>query len=158
MTNPGPPDDADSPPTGPGTRMGLPESGTQHATSTDFALPVDEPVRPGDPFSDDLTTPPAARPAAPLYDEPAAPLYDEVAAETGAADTVAVPTEDLAAVGDTGGAVYGEVGDASTPDAGPLGAVKAFAAQRPALFLGAVLAAGYLIGRLLSSSDDGVES
>jgi hypothetical protein len=150
MTNPGPPDGADSPPTGPGTRMGLPESGTQHATSTDFVLPVDEPVRPGDPLSDDLATPPAARPAA--------PLYDEVAAETGAADTVAGPTEDLAAIGDTGGAVYGEVGDAATPDAGPLGAVKAFAAQRPALFLGAVLAAGFLIGRLLSSSDDGEAS
>ena len=146
MTNPGPPDGGDSPPTGPGTRMGLPESGTQHATSTDFALPVDEPVRAGDPLSDDVATPPAARPAA--------PLYDEVAAETG----VDPPTEEFAAIGDTGGAVYGEVGDASTPDAGPLGAVKAFAAQRPAVFLGAVLAAGFLIGRLLSSSDDGVES
>ena len=110
----------------------------------------DEPVRSGDPLSDDLATPPGARPAV--------PLYDEVAAETGAPDTVAVPTEEPAAIGDTGSAVYGQVGDASTPDAGPLGAVKAFAAQRPAVFLGAALAAGFLIGRLLSSSDDDGEA
>jgi hypothetical protein len=130
--------------------MGLPESGTQHATTTDFALPVDEPVRAGDPLSGDPATPPPARPAA--------PLYDEVAAETAATDDIAVPTEELSTIGDTGGAVYGEVGEASAADTGPLGAVKAFAAQRPQVFLGAALAAGFLLGRLLRSSGDEEES
>jgi hypothetical protein len=38
----------------------------------------------------------------------------------------------------------------SPTDAGPLGQVKAFAAQKPAAFLGAALAAGWLIGKITS--------
>ena len=35
-------------------------------------------------------------------------------------------------------------------DAGPLGQVKAFAAKKPAAFLGAALAAGWLLGKITS--------
>ena len=48
MTNPGPPGEDERPLAGPDTGMGLPESGTQHATSTDFALPMDGPAEPAD--------------------------------------------------------------------------------------------------------------
>jgi hypothetical protein len=38
----------------------------------------------------------------------------------------------------------------SPTDAGPLAQVKAFAAETPAAFLGAVLAAGWLLGKITS--------
>jgi hypothetical protein len=141
MTNPGPPGDADDPLARPDIGTGLPESGTQHATSTDFALPVDEPASASDPLTGDLpdggstaATPPPAQPAAPLYDE------------------VASRTEAFEAIGDTGAAVYGD--DPAMGGGGALGKVKAFAAQKPQLFLGAALAVGFVLGRLFSSSDD----
>lgn len=130
MTNPGPPGNADDPLARPDIGMGLPESGTQHATSTDFALPVDPPASAPDPLT--APTPPAAQPAAPLYDEVASGAEFE-------------------AIGDDGAAVYG--GD-PIGGGGPLDKVKAFAADKPQLFLGAALAVGFLLGRLLSSSDD----
>ena len=132
MTNPGPPGNSR-----PDTGMGLPESGTQHATSTDFTLPVDEPAGGpaplSDPLTDELPAPPPARPEAPLYDE------------------VVSTTEDFEAIGDSGAAVYG-----ADPlgGSGVLGKVKAFAADKPQLFLGAALAVGFVLGRLFSSSDD----
>ena len=142
MTNPGPPGDADDALDRPDIGMGLPESGTQHATSTDFALPADGPV--GGPASDPLTgdlpdigatsTPPPAQPAAPLFDE------------------VASSSEEFEAIGDTGAAVYGA--DPAMGGGGPLDKVKAFAAEKPQLFLGAALAVGFLLGRLFSSSGD----
>jgi len=141
MTNPGPPGNADDPLARPDTGMGLPESGTQHATSTDFALPVDEPAagRAFDPLTGDLpgtggtgATPPAAQPSAPLFDE------------------VASTSEDFQAIGDTGAAVYGD----DPVGGGALDQVKAFAAQKPQLFLAAALAVGFVLGRLFRSSDD----
>jgi hypothetical protein len=140
MTNPGPPGGDERPLAGPETGMGLPESGTQHATSTDFALPVDRFADPApDPLSSGGTstaevssTPPPAQPASPLYDELVTPAVVEVheVVET----------------------------DQPTAASGVLAKVKAFAAQRPEAFLGATLVAGLLVGRLLSSSDDDEES
>ena len=80
MSNPGPPGEDERALAGPDAGMGLPESGTQHATSTDFALPVDGSSEP-DPLT--AGTPPPARPTPPAYDDPAelidpvAPAYDE---------------------------------------------------------------------------------
>jgi hypothetical protein len=122
--------------------MGLPESGTQHATSTDFALPVDG-------STDPLTTgtPPPARPTPPAYDEPAdllgtvpdvtteldepTPAYDALAAESG----------------------YLPYEPAPSGAAAVLAKVKAFAEERPAAFLAGTLVAGWLVGKLLSSDD-----
>jgi hypothetical protein len=42
---------------------------------------------------------------------------------------------------------------AATPS-GPLAQVKAFATERPAVFLGLALATGWLVGKIFSSSDD----
>ena len=147
MTNPGPPGNADDPLTRPDTGMGLPESGTQHATSTDFAPLVDGPAG-----AHPLSTPPPARPTPPAYDEPgdllgtvpddgtelaaATPAYDALAAESGFAPAYPEP----AAAGGAGGA---------------LAKVKAFADERPAAFLAAALVAGWLVGKLFGSSDDG---
>ena len=138
MTNPGPPGGDERPLTGPETGMGLPESGTQHATSTDalpvdrFAAPDPDPLLSGGVTAESVSsTPPPAQPAA-------SPLYDEL-------------------VSPTGGEVVG-VDEPAASDGGALAKVKAFAAQRPAAFLGATLAAGLLVGRLLSSSDDDEES
>lgn len=125
MTNPGPPGEDERPLPGPDIGMGLPESGTQHATSTDFELPLD---RPADSDTDPLlTTPPLAQPTPPTYDDPA-DLVQPVE------PTTTVPTAEAAG--------------------GLLEKVKAFADQRPAAFLAAALVAGWLVGKLLGSSDD----
>lgn len=204
MTNPGPPGEDERPLAGPDAGMGLPESGTQHATSTDFGLPLGEtaeqdtnPLRiyggvtPGD-------TPPPGRPVAPAYDDPselvdaapgygeppdllppapgfddpggpgglasthagpaaaglsATPAYDELAEEVGLAEPVApttmVPAGGYRSATDSGSGYPGGA------DGGLLAKVKAFAGQRPEAFLGAALAAGWLVGKLFSSSDDG---
>lgn len=89
-------------------------------------------------------TPPAAVPPAPAY-QPSelldpTPAYDSLAVETGL-DT---PTYD---------ALIGE-----TVDTGPLATLKTFAAGNPAAFLGAALAAGWLVGKLFFSSSDDDES
>lgn len=138
MTNPGPLGGDERPLAGPETGMGLPGSGTEHATSTEFALPVDrfaepdpDPLLSGSGMTTDLpSTPPAARPESPIYDE-------------------LVPT-DVEVLG------IDEVATLDRPAAedGVLGKVKAFAAERPQVFLGVTLVAGLLAGRLLSSSDD----
>ena len=55
MSNPGPPGEDQRPPAGPDAGMGLPESGTQHATSTDFdpLAPATTPIVP--PLTADLS-------------------------------------------------------------------------------------------------------
>lgn len=83
------------------------------------------------------------------------PAYDALAAE--------VPlTEPIGGTAGTS-ALTPEVEYALVPsptDAGPLAQVKAFAAEKPAAFLGAALAAGWLLGKITSrgkrrSADDG---
>ena len=130
MTNPGLPGEDERPLAGPDTGMGLPESGTQDASSTDFEL-MDGPAESAtDPL---LITPPPARPAPPAYDEAAydQPTYDQ---------------PDYDGPGDEGGA------------GGLLEKVKAFAGERPAVFLAAALVAGWFVGKLLGSSDDDDDS
>jgi len=129
--------------------MGLPESGTQHATSTDFVPLVDGPADP-DPLG--TGTPPPARPAAPVYDEPADLLgtvpdagTTELAAPTPAYDALAAESGFTPAYPEPAGA--GGAG-------GTLAKVKAFADERPAAFLAAALVAGWLVGKLFGSSDD----
>ncbi len=83
------------------------------------------------------------------------PAYDALAAEA----PLSAP------VGGTAGtsALTPEADYALAPnptDTGPLGQVKAFAARKPAAFLGAALAAGWLLGKITSrgkgkSADDG---
>jgi hypothetical protein len=119
MSYPGPPGEDERPLAGPDPGMGLPESGTQHATSTEFALPLD---RPADPPTDIL---PAATPS-----------------------SYGTPAGDVEPVTSYGG------GQAGGSAAGALDKVKAFADQRPGAFLGALVAAGWLVGRLFSSSDE----
>jgi hypothetical protein len=105
----------------------------------------------GDERPDPLTVgevPPPAVPATPAYDstellEPT-PAYDSLAQETALTAPVDV-------------ALTPEVDYALAPDpgaSGPLAQVKAFAADKPALFLGLALAAGWLVGKIFSSSDD----
>ena len=73
------------------------------------------------------------------------PAYDALAAE--------VPLSEP--VGTTAGtwALTPEADYALAPDptdVGPLAQVKAFAAEKPAAFLGAALAAGWLLGKIVS--------
>lgn len=98
--------------------------------------------------------PPAAVPAAAAYEptellEPT-PAYDSLAEETAfeAPLTAAVVVEPL---------VVEETGYLAEPSvqSGPLAAVKSFAADRPAVFVGAALAAGWLVGKVFFSSADG---
>jgi hypothetical protein len=49
---------------------------------------------------------------------------------------------------------YDTAVDYDATPSGPLAQVKAFATNRPAVFLGLALAAGWLVGKILSSSDD----
>jgi hypothetical protein len=102
-----------------------------------------------DPLAVDEVPPPAV-PAAPAYEsaEPLdpTPAYDSLAAES-ATQPLSTPSEPLVET------VYDSAADVSSP-AGPLEQVKAFAADKPAVFLGAALAAGWLVGKLLPSSSD----
>lgn len=127
MTNPGPP--SGDPLAGPDASMGMPESGTHHATSRDLPLP-------GIVEDTDRFPLGGGRDAPRAYDPPVVeptPAYDALAEETGLVDY-----------------------DASYQDAapGPLGKVTAFAAEKPAAFIAAALVAGWLVGKLFGSSDD----
>jgi len=151
MSNPGPPGEDERPLAGPDIGMGLPESGTQHATSTDFALPLDRPTQP---------------PAAPEPPLPAEPYQ----AAGGASTPADLSTPNPPAAGPlVGGTPPGDalatstssIPDAYEPTAGTsagagglLEKVKAFADQRPEAFLAAALVAGWVAGKLLGSSDD----
>lgn len=175
MSNPGPPGEDERPLAGPDAGMGLPESGTQHATSTDFALPLDRPAEP-DPLAGDAPLgeiPPPAPPVPPAYDDPTElvespmPAYDE---STDLLDAVPdVEATELAATSQSAGtpaydALAAEAGFTEPADptttvppsgaGGVLAQLKAFAGERPAAFLAAALVAGWLVGKLLGSSDD----
>ena len=97
-----------------------------------------------DPFAVDEVPPPAA-PAAPVYDSTelleATPAYDSLAQESAPIAPPLIPEADYALAPSPGGT-------------GPLAQVKAFAADKPAVFLGLALAAGWLVGKIFSSSDD----
>jgi hypothetical protein len=155
MSKPGPPGEDER---GPDTGMGLPESGTQHATSTDFAVPLVDRDSGSDPLS--AGTPPPAQPRPPAYDDPSelvdpAPAHDE---PTEVLDAVQdVESTELATPTPAYDALAAESGfqpSASRTAGGALAKVKAFADERPAAFLAAALIAGWLVGKLLSSSDD----
>jgi len=124
-----------------------------------------------DPFAVDVTPPPATPPAAaydstellestPAYDSTesleSTPAYDstELLESTPAYDSLAqetalTPAEDPALTPETDYALAPNPGAA-----GPLAQVKAFATDKPAVFLGLALAAGWLVGKIFSSSDD----
>ena len=138
MTNPAPLGGDESPPPG----------------SSADPLPVDE-------------VPPSAIPP-PAYEssellEPT-PAYDSLAAEAPLTDpmgTSAVDPDPLTApvppVDPAASTLTPEADYALAPkpgDAGPLAKVKAFAAEKPAAFIGAALAAGWLIGKLTSRGSD----
>jgi hypothetical protein len=97
-----------------------------------------------DPFAVAETPPPATPPAA-AYDstellEPT-PAYDSLAKESALEDPALTPETDYALAPNPG-------------QSGPLAQVKAFATDKPAVFLGLALAAGWLVGKIFSSSDD----
>ena len=102
-------------------------------------LPVDE-------------VPPPAMPPTPAYETTGpldpTPAYDALAAE-------APLTEPL----DSGTSTLGPEADyalaPSPTDAGPLAQVKTLAAEKPAAFLGAALAAGWLLGKITSRGKRG---
>jgi hypothetical protein len=132
------------------------------------------PVSDVDPLPVDEMPPPAVPPP-PAYDttdrlEPT-PAYDALAAEApmidplGTSDSGSTTTGSSTVSGFTSGgigeerALSPEADYALAPnptDAGPLGQVKALAADKPAVFLGAALAAGWLLGKITSrgSRDD----
>ena len=74
------------------------------------------------------------------------PAYDALAAE--------VPLSEPPAGGAVSASALAPEADyalaPSPTDAGPLAQVKAFAAEKPAAFLGAALAAGWLLGKITS--------
>jgi hypothetical protein len=83
-----------------------------------------------------------AEPAEPFEPTPA---YDALAAEAPLSEPVGATAGTSALTPEADYALA-----PSPTDAGPLGQVKAFAAQKPAAFLGAALAAGWLIGKITS--------
>lgn len=103
--------------------------------------------------------PPPAVPAAPAY-EPTelrdpTPAYDSLAEET-FTDPAPLVVEDV-------DYSVEQADTAQTPDyalapnpsaAGVLSAVKDFASQKPAAFIAVALVAGWLVGKIFSSSDD----
>jgi hypothetical protein len=102
--------------------------------------------------------PPAAMPPPAGYEtterlEPT-PAYDALAAEA--------PLSEPPATGPVGVSDLAPEADyalAPNPtDAGPFGQVKAFAAEKPAAFLGAALAAGWLLGKITSRGRRGSAS
>ena len=109
----------------------------------------DEPIV--DPYAVDEVPPPAVPPT-PAYDstellEPT-PAFDSLAEETALTEPVLPPVAPLVE------REYDTSVDYDATPSGPLAQVKAFATNRPAVFLGVALAAGWLVGKILSSSDD----
>jgi hypothetical protein len=117
----------------------------------------DEPIV--DPYAADEVPPPAVPPT-PAHDstellEPT-PAYDSLAQETTLTEPVLPPAAEpvLQPATPLVESEYDTSVDYDASPSGPLAQVKAFAAQRPAVFLGVALAAGWLVGKILSSSDD----
>ena len=108
-----------------------------------------------DPYAAD-EVPPRAVPPTPAYDstellEPT-PAFDSLAEETALTEPVLPPvTEPVLPLVES---EYDTAVDYATTPSGTLAQVKAFAANRPAVFLGVALAAGWVVGKILSSSDD----
>jgi len=132
-------------------------------TGEDFARPADPPAD-LDPLPVGETPPSAL----PRYEDPtelvdpAAPAYEE---PTDLVDAVpAVEATPLATSSSAGTPAYDALAAESsfglaepaepTGASGVLAKVKAFADERPAAFLAAALVAGWLVGKLLGSSDD----
>jgi hypothetical protein len=108
-----------------------------------------------DPYAVDEVPPPAVPPA-PAYDstellEPT-PAYDSLAEETALTDPLLPPVAEPAVP--LVESEYDTAVDYAASQSGPLAQVKAFATQRPAVFLGVALATGWLVGKIFSSSDD----
>lgn len=103
--------------------------------------------------------PPPAVPTAPAYEPTelldATPAYDSLAEET-AIDPLPLVVEDVDyAVDQADTAQTADYALAANPSpAGLLASVKDFAAQKPAAFVAAALFAGWLVGKIFSSSDD----
>jgi hypothetical protein len=107
------------------------------------------PVPGADVFAADELPPPAVPPppayeSTPLLDP--TPEYDSLAQESALTEPVPSVTSLVESEFDT-------TVDYTAP-AGALAQVKAFAADKPAVFLGLALAAGWLVGKIFSSSDD----
>lgn len=161
MSNPGPTGEDERPLAGPDAGMGLPESGTQHATSTDFVVPVGPTAEENpDPLTGDspLGATPPEQPVPPAYDDPSElvspPAYDEPTE----LPVPGVEATDLATGTPAYDALVAEsdftVSEPAPAAGGALAKVKAFADDRPAAFLAAALVAGWLVGKLLGSSGD----
>jgi hypothetical protein len=108
-----------------------------------------------DPYAVDEVPPPAVPPA-PAYDstellEPT-PAYDSLAEEAALTDPLLPPVAEPAVP--LVESEYDTAVDYAASQSGPLAQVKAFATQRPAVFLGVALATGWLVGKIFSSSDD----
>jgi hypothetical protein len=83
------------------------------------------------------------------------PAYDSLAQEAALTEPVLPPAAEPARPpAPLVESEYDTAVDYGGTPSGPLAQVKAFAAERPAVFLGVALAAGWLVGKLLSSSDD----
>jgi hypothetical protein len=126
MTNPAPPGGDERPPPVPNVDP----------------LPVDE-------------VPPPAMPAPPAYErteglEPT-PAYDALAAEVPLSEPL--PGETSGASTLTPEADYALA--PSPTDAGPLAQVRTLAAEKPLVFLGATLGAGWLVGKITSRGKRG---
>ena len=106
-----------------------------------------------DPFAVAATPPPATPPAA-AFDstelfEPT-PAYDSLAQET----PLSAPVN-LSAPAEQALTPESDYGLGPNPgNSGPLALVKTFATDKPAVFIGLALAAGWLVGKIFSSSDD----
>ncbi|HEY7100011.1 MAG TPA: hypothetical protein VH573_00025 [Mycobacteriales bacterium] len=94
-------------------------------------------------------------PASPGGDERPPPAYEttERLEPTPAFDALAAEVPLTEPVGGGASSLAPEADYALAPSpsgAGPLAQVKAFAAEKPAVFLGAALAAGWLLGKITS--------
>jgi hypothetical protein len=115
-----------------------------------------------DPYAVDEVPP--AVPPAPAYDstellEPT-PAFDSLAQETALTEPATEPATEpvaeplLPPPPPLVESEYDTAVDYAATPSGPLAQVKAFATERPAVFLGVALATGWLVGKIFSSSDD----
>jgi hypothetical protein len=127
-----------------------------------------------DPYAVDEAPP--AVPPTPAYDSTelleSTPAFDSLAQETALTEPATEPATGQATEPATGPVTepvaapllppppplveseYDTAVDYAATPSGPLAQVKAFATERPAVFLGVALATGWLVGKIFSSSDD----